>query len=180
MFWYRFTLIYVVLAQCSICKKFLSSFPCSSKCFFNFRLCQVSLLFFFILLQRDTFVASYNALLLTFSGHLVFKIFHSIFFLTSNNCIFLFFLNAHGSQFYMNTAFTTLNTAFKILIYVSRLASCSQICVLVNCKQILSFFLMSFSVSNKLSEYLHFFIFSPSRLILYSSVLLSFICKFLL
>ena len=52
---------------------------------------QASLLFFTILLQGDTFVLSYNALLQSFSGHLMFKIFRSTF-LDKRQLYFLVFL----------------------------------------------------------------------------------------
>ena len=45
-------LIYVVLEQCAICLKFLSSFFCSSKSFLNFRLSSTRLLINWFLLKE--------------------------------------------------------------------------------------------------------------------------------
>ena len=44
--------IYIVLVQCAICEKFLSSFPCGSKRFLNFRLSSTSLLINWFLIKN--------------------------------------------------------------------------------------------------------------------------------
>ena len=52
LFWYRLTLISVILVQCAICQQFLSSFLCSSKSFLNFRLSITGLLINWFLIRK--------------------------------------------------------------------------------------------------------------------------------
>ena len=52
MFWYKFAMIYFDLVQCAICRKFLSSFPYSSKWFLNFRLSSTRLLINWFLIKK--------------------------------------------------------------------------------------------------------------------------------
>ena len=51
LFWYRLV-IYAVLVQCAICLKFLSSFPCSSEIFLNFKLLIIWLLINWFLIKK--------------------------------------------------------------------------------------------------------------------------------
>ena len=50
--------IYVVLVQCDICLKFLSSFPCSSKRFLDFRLSSTGLLINWFLMRKDVYMSA--------------------------------------------------------------------------------------------------------------------------